>query len=188
MYLTMISSKFYDRYGKHREVTSLFPSDKTHPLFSVNGGITKVISIDKPIKDLAFNGAVVNSTTEISIPSVGTMLPFKILFNPRKRSRVNKESKSIRIGIGDSTEATQWLTHRMERDFGVKLDAINCEFRGIQVIAKGNETKAVVATHLALGVLTIIDVNAFSNALINGIGGAKFAGFGLLDIWYASQK
>lgn len=180
MYLTTIPFDSQDKYAQHQEVTRLFPKGSGRVLFTArNSGTLQVLSSVK-VEGL--------DCEEVKGYKEGDVVPFKILFNPTKSVRLEKGgNKSRCTGILDTEEAAKWLTKQLEEKAGVKVVGVACVFQGTKKILKGGGVHAIVVQHMGVGMLTVEDPSKFRVAMANGFGKAKFAGYGMLDLWYATQ-
>ena len=180
MYLTSVHTGGDDMYHSHTVVKSLFPGE-TRALFTNTFGRMKVLSTDKPQVATAYDGSDAVEVREVSAPETGKTVTLKVLFNPTKRVRVTKD-KSHCIGIIDSEEAKGWL-ERVLIQSGAKPQMLAVDYRGVLRVNKGGNWHASIVAHQAIGLVTVEDGEKFQQALLAGIGGGKFAGCGMIDIW-----
>ena len=181
MYLTKITGVIGNVYHTHRVVKDLFPSDERLLYKNFNGKI-HVLCVNKSESKTAFDGSFINSVREVHVPETGSEIEFRVKFNPTKNIRVVKGGSSRKIGIADPSEAKEWLIRKMESN-GVSVVGVTVEQLGIEIIEKDGKHKSTVVGHQAHGIITVTDSDAFSNLLHSGIGGAKFAGYGLINVW-----
>jgi len=182
MYLSTIKISTQDSYIQHQEVTRIFPKETGRVLFiSRNNDTVQVLSSVKG------EDPSILSSKEVIIPKEGEVVPFKIRFNPTKNVREVKGGKSHCRGIIDSEEATGWLNKELVNKCGVEVVALASTFQGTEKILKKGSVHAYAVQHIGVGVIRIKDAGQFASAIAKGIGGTKFAGYGLLDMWYATQ-
>jgi CRISPR-associated protein Cas6/Cse3/CasE subtype I-E len=182
MYLTTMKISTQDPYIQHQEVSRIFPKETGRVLFvSRNGGTIQVLS------SVRGEDPAILSCREVALPEECEVIPFKIKYNPTKNVRERKGGKSHCRGILDSEEATEWLRKELVNKCGADVVALASTFQGTKRILKKGQIHAYVSQHTGVGVITVKDANLFMSSLGKGIGGAKFAGYGLLDMWYATQ-
>lgn len=182
MYLTSAHTSGEDMYHSHTVVKSLFPGEE-RVLFSNTFGRVKVLSSNKPTEVRAYDGSEVVDIKEVSSPEAGKTITVKILFNPTKQVRLTKGGNRSRCtGILDTEEAKKWLERKLTQA-GSKPQMLAVDSRGVATVEKGGRHHATLALHQAIGLVTVEDADKFRQALLAGIGGGKFAGCGMIDIW-----
>lgn len=180
MYLTKITGIVGDVYHTHRVVKDLFSSEE-RPLYKNFNGKVHVLSVNKSDKDSAFDGSFIDSVSTVDVPSNGTDVEVKIKFNPTKNVRIDGKP-SRKVGIGDPSNAKEWLIRRLESN-GVSVIDITVNPLGIEIIEKNGKRKSTIVGHQACGIITINDSESFANLLRTGVGGGKFAGYGMINVW-----
>lgn len=180
MYLTSVHTDGDDMYHSHTVVKSLFPGE-SRALFINNFGRMRVLSASRPSVSMAYDGSEVVEVREVSPPETGKSITLKVLFNPTRRVRVAR-GRSHCVGIIDPEEAKVWLECVLHSS-GAKPLTLAVDTRGVLKLAKGGTWHASLAVHQAIALVTVEDGEKFRQALLSGIGGGKFAGCGLIDIW-----
>lgn len=167
MYLTIVRGVPSDPYTNHKIVKSMC-SGKV--LFKESYGTLRVLTSERP--EAPYKGEIV-STKEVFLPKEGDVLTMTLLFNPTKNKRV-EGGKSIKEGIGCPELAKKWLTTKLK---GVEILSMSVEPIPL------TKVKSTVIQHLSLVALEVKDAGVFGEIIRTGLGGNKYAGWGMLDVW-----
>lgn len=179
-------SDIADRYALHRTVLSAFPEsmpDKERVLFRLETyqrvPVLLVQSLDAPQWDksprVMRNGYLL---ADIGLKSYSPMfsqdqrLQFRLTANPT----VKRDGKRHALRAQEDQE--RWL-ERKAGESGFQLNAV--QVRDVLTI-QGQHRKMKWQQVRFDGLLTVTDVEMFSQAIRNGIGSAKGFGFGLLSV------
>lgn len=182
IHMTKLSGVDDGVYHTHKIVKSLFPGTG-RVLFFNSYGRVRVISECPPVGDTAYDGnSYVASKVELASPANGETVPFKVLFNPTKNVKQGGGKKSRCEGIIDQEAAKAWLARELSKG-GAKVLVSSVDPMGVTKFEKDGKGSVTVAQHFAVGALMVEDAEAFCKLLLSGIGGAKFAGYGMVDVW-----
>ena len=168
-------------YRIHQIVKSMFPEVR-RPLFHLGpGGVVKILSEhitqDKPFDEesVEFLG-----TRQVSVPEEGALVPFKVRYCARV-SKKDASGKHKKLSTPDTSAADSKLKSVLARQ-GAEILQSFINFEGFPIVQKGDLT-IPMATHQVVGVLQVKDKAAFQELLLSGVGSARFAGWGMLDIF-----
>lgn len=115
----------------------------------------------------------------------GQRFAFRLAANPTKRLNSPDEKKpGKRVGLFRSEDQQAWLQRKAGQN-GFSVLSVQVTSLADQLAYKKEDGKRMKVTHHGVrfdGVLDVLDVDLFSQALISGIGSAKGFGFGLLSL------
>lgn len=165
MYLTKLSPISGDDYKKHQMIKDIFPGDQK-VLFQVNDmGITVISEV------------AVTDSVEIDLSSytLGSKHPFTLRLNPVTRDIRTKKRIAMDVPL-----VKGWIRGRL------KSAGVEADFQYIREGTRRSVKQGKVISFcsiLCFGVLTIIDVKLFQEALLSGVGHGKGIGFGLINVF-----
>ena len=174
MNLTRVTFEDSDPYKAHRIVEDLFHGLGERILFRRAGGKLRVLTTSAP----KITSSGVLESREVAVPSADSFVPFRILFNPTKSVR-----GAGKHGLETVEEAEAWLRRKLEVG-GCSVMQVLVDFDGVHYLTKTDGTPVPpITSYTAAGVLTVLDPSKLSDLLLRGLGSAKFAGWGMLDIF-----
>ena len=118
---------------------------------------------------------------------------FRLCANPVRSSFAEKENYSARGKVFAHVTPEQqkkWLLSRAEKNgFALSetsFEVVQSEWKRFK---KGNHSNSKISLHTVTyeGLLTIVDTDLFTNALVRGIGRAKAYGCGFLTVAHAGR-
>ena len=168
-------------YRIHQLVQSMFPGVR-RPLFHVGpGGVVRILSEhivqDKPFDETSM---VFLGTRKVSVPEEGAFVPFKVRYCACV-SKKDALGRHKRLSTPDTDTADAKLKNAVSSQ-GAEIMQSFINFEGFPIVQKGAMT-IPMATHQVVGVLQIKNKAVFSELLLSGVGSARFAGWGMLDIF-----
>ena len=177
MNLTRVTFENSDDYQAHVAVEDLFHGQGERILFRRAGGKLRVLTSSAP------KGAsdCILESREVTVPAADSFVPFRILFNPTKS--VKGATSGRKHGLETVEEAEAWLRRKLEAG-GCSVMQVLVDFEGVHYLEKTNGTPVPpITSYSATGVLCVLDADKLTELLLKGVGSAKFAGWGMLDIF-----
>jgi CRISPR-associated protein Cas6/Cse3/CasE subtype I-E len=186
-YLTRISCPTVSGpYHDHRVIEALFdngePETGRKALFTRRGETILAVSEYRPNGSCFDDSVTVGASEEASVPEVGKTLVLRTVFCPAVHKAQGQGSKSKDVGIWEEEESGAWLTKRLEKS-GAKVLQLATARIGFKYFQKADGSEVVTLAHNAVGVVQVEDAGKFWELVSRGVGGCKFAGFGMLDIF-----
>lgn len=117
-------------------------------------------------------------------PDTGQIFRFRLLANPTKRLKSNRDGNGPRVGLLRSEEQLAWLERKASQNGFHVLDVQSLKI--IQPEAIKHEKSKVHHINCEAvrfdGLLQVVNPELFSVGLVSGIGSGKGFGFGLLSL------
>lgn len=167
-----------DRYELHAQVKSLASGGRV--LFYEEDGNVLVYS-SGPLASKSYDGRTLVVQEEDRVFKLGEVLLYTLTYAPTKNVRMGPGLKSRKEGILREGEAGTWLSRRLEdpclKPLGFSLTAL-----GIQSFAKRDGLKVTGSLFVATGGVEVMDPDSFDSWLLQGLGGLKFLGCGMVRV------